>query len=297
DWRMGYRSALRRVLPERIATVADALCFNMASALDPELYGNLRRTGTVHIISASGAHVAILAVFLDFVLGALLPLGRKWRLLVLFGILVLYAIATGLNPPIIRSVFMAMVLLWAYVLRREPDGLCALGCAALIALAVSPAGLFEPSFQLSFAAMLGLITLINNRSDDSVDALQRFKRKAVAAGQASIVAIYATTPIIAYWFGTFATIAVLANLMIVPVLPPLIIFPMLAQGLATFRPELSAWVLSNLYAPLCGWLMYVVDSLGSLSWASTDLPAIPIWFWIPYYCVGLIWWRKRLETT
>jgi hypothetical protein len=76
------------------ATILDALCFNVEGGLTEEFESDLRATGTIHIISASGLHVFILAVVIDWLL-SLLPIPRWVRLALLGGLLAFYAAAAG----------------------------------------------------------------------------------------------------------------------------------------------------------------------------------------------------------
>lgn len=74
-------------------------------------------------------------------------------------VLVVYAIMCGMNPPVVRATIMALTILGAHHIGRERDWPTALSLAALVILLVNPFTLFNPGFQLSFAATWGILYL------------------------------------------------------------------------------------------------------------------------------------------
>lgn len=153
----------KRSLPPEKAAILDALCFNVEGGLSDDFENSLRTTGTIHIISASGLHVLLLAVTIDGLLG-LLPIPRPIRLLILGLLLAFYASAAGLQPAIIRSILMSMVALTAYMWRRESDLLSGLSLAAIAYLLWDPRGIFNIGFQISFATV-GAFALFGHIAD------------------------------------------------------------------------------------------------------------------------------------
>jgi competence protein ComEC len=112
-----------------------------------------QRSGTFHLLVVSGMNVAIFAVFL-------LWLMRQLRLPVEYGIVLAivltcgYAWLTELGAPILRSVLMILVYQIAALLNRDRAPLNTVSVAALVLLACNPESLFDPSFQLTFLAVL-----------------------------------------------------------------------------------------------------------------------------------------------
>lgn len=140
------------------ARVLTSLVLGQRSAVKAELNDAFARTGTVHYLSVSGAHVAILlsAVWLVAVL-----VGGSRRgcagvaMLAVTG----YALLAEPYPAIWRAALMANVFCVSILLRRPPRSLNWLALAAVILLAISPMELFNPGFQLSFVTVAALILL------------------------------------------------------------------------------------------------------------------------------------------
>lgn len=290
-WRDSFRRATAATLSEPSKETSDALCFNVDSTLDGELKEDLRRTGTVHIVSASGLHVGLFAFFLQWLLSKV-PIDRKWQLLLLLIVLVLYMGATGMRPPVVRSVAMAGVILTAYLWKREGDLLSALGLAALVQLLWDPWSVGDLGFHLSFAAVLGLGLFVRFDAGSPI-WLERVKLRAKQTVHASVVASLATGPIVAWSFGYVSLISPLANLLIAPLVALIVPLSLLGWASSAF-PPLS----KTLMVPVeisCRLMSWIVHGLAQIPYAAVELPAFSAW-WIPVCYLAMIGlWRKRVR--
>jgi competence protein ComEC len=190
-----------------------------------------RVAGVSHVLSVSGLHLAI-AAFLLFVglrwlLAWLEPLARRVavrRIAALCALpaTALYTLLTGAAVATVRSCVVAWIWLGAIVAGRAPDPVAALAGAALAILAWSPLSLWDPSFQLSFAAALGMALAPKWRaalrlpSPTGKSLFRRLIRWAVGLVYASAAAIVATAPIAAWHFGQVAPVGLVSNLAVVP---------------------------------------------------------------------------------
>ncbi len=190
-----------------------AMLLGERGSLSPEALRALRESGTFHVLSVSGLHVALL-------LGAcLLPL-RRLRLrrpgglvLVLVAGIVLGGLVAivGPQPPVARAAAAAALALGGRALHRRGDGLNTLAIAAACLVADRPARLLDPGFQLSFLATAGL--LLGTRG--AAAALPLPRPAALSLG-ASAAAYLATAPALAWHLGRLAPVALLANLAAAP---------------------------------------------------------------------------------
>ncbi|MDD5644485.1 MAG: ComEC/Rec2 family competence protein [bacterium] len=115
------------------------------------------RSGTAHILAVSGLHVGLLSGFVFLIL-RLLRLEKRFAGFCLSsGIVWFYIAMTGFAVPSVRAGIMVSVLTGSLVLRRSPDLINVLCFSLLIMLLLNPASLFEPSFQLSFAAISAIV--------------------------------------------------------------------------------------------------------------------------------------------
>ena len=110
--------------------------------------------GVYHILSVSGSHVAVVLAALWLALGRM---RRSRKTLVVLPILVFYAVLTGGDAPVVRSVIMAAMLLLGGLWQRVTNPVNILAVAGLLILALNPLDLFDIGFQLSFAAVFALV--------------------------------------------------------------------------------------------------------------------------------------------
>lgn len=290
EWRDSFVALCNRTLDERTSSLVQALCFNVRGGLSGQDMSNLKRTGIVHIVSTSGLHVFILAFSLQFGLG-LVPVSRSIQLGVLYAVLALYACATGLDPPIVRSVLMAIAVLSAPWFEREGDFPSALGLAAAAFLFWRPAEVFELGFQLSFVAVLALWMFAQYTKPAQRGLRSQVVAQAKSSLRASSVATAATAPLLAQAFGMFSIVAVLANLMVAGVIGPLIVCALLAWAAAPISEALSAGLMHVVVQPLTQWILAVTDVLGSWSWSAVTVPPLPAALWTVLYLGAILIWR------
>jgi len=127
--------------------------------IDQEWMTAFRRSGTAHMLSVSGLHVASLAAImmgLARVLGA-----ARWVGFLMAMVSALLMIPfVGPSPPIVRAAVMICVVLTGRWLGRGRDQWQVLGLAAVVVLALNPFAVFDVGFQLSFAAFVGMLALL-----------------------------------------------------------------------------------------------------------------------------------------
>lgn len=290
-WRRGFLKYVGTYADGTTAATLDALCFNATWNLDESTWTNLRRTGTTHIISASGLHVVVLGAALAIAL-IRLPVPRPVQLLLLLLVLCVFAGAAGLRPPIVRSVLMVGIGAWSYLLRRETDWLSALAVAGIITLLVEPAAVYDIGFQLSYVLVGGITMVVPLRLDAEAGLAKRLKYWLITGLEASCWATVVSLPLVAYHFGGFSIVSPIANLLIAPALPYIMVPAMLGQ-FAAGVPWLASLAL-GIPNILVGWLQFVLDRLGSLPFAYVETPEFSA-YWIPlYYALFLAaFWRFR----
>ncbi len=155
----------------QVRAIHKALIVGDLGEMTPYLNKIFANSGLAHALSASGVHVAIVAM-LAFVaakvLGYFFP-GiylwlpyRKAGALLSIPAMVIYCVLVGARVPAIRSTIMGLVVAAAILMDRRWNSFNSLALAALIILAVYPLSLFTPSFQLSFAAVVGILLAANS---------------------------------------------------------------------------------------------------------------------------------------
>ncbi|WP_343565507.1 ComEC/Rec2 family competence protein [Sphingobacterium sp.] len=267
---------LRKLQPyfrkEKYFSIAAALLYGFRSDIDEETLRAFTNTGTIHVLSVSGMHVAVLFGFLSLVFRfvTLRPMLRWLPFVITFSVIWLYAFIAGLDPPIARSAIMISFVLSSQYFKRNSSSLNALVAAATVILLCSPRALGDVGFQLSFLAVLGMILFLPIFEKIIVvkKPLMRFFRDAVSI---SIAAQILTTPLTLYYFGRFPTYFLLANL--------LVDFPstlaMYLGFVMTVNP--MDWlneILGILLENLIGFMLYCLQSVDSLAFSTIKINII-----------------------
>lgn len=146
------QDATRRNLAPADAALLDGLLLSLRGHLPAREEEAFLRTGTVHILSTSGLHLAVLAGFLSWLLRAL-SVPHRAAGVACVGVIWVYALAAGAGPAVVRSALMLSVVLLAPLAHRRADPLNSLFFAAFVILLLSPLALYDAGTQLSFAAV------------------------------------------------------------------------------------------------------------------------------------------------
>jgi competence protein ComEC len=211
------RTLQMRPFPAANAQLLTAMVFGeggLSRPLPTVLRDDFRAAGLSHVLVASGTQVAFLTVILLWMARGI-GLKRSLLLLLIVPILVLYALLTGGAASIWRATLGGVLLAWALMLGRDVDGLSLWSAALLALLLLDPLSAWSLSFQLTFAATWGLLTLAPALST-------LFQRrfggaKAFDLAAFSLGAQAATLPVSLFHFGSFSAAGLGANFVAVPV--------------------------------------------------------------------------------
>ncbi len=198
----------------RVNEVMQGVVTGDTVGIDKDWLEAFRRSGTAHMLSVSGLHVASLAAIMIGI--ARLLRAPRWVGFILAATAALLMIPfMGPSPPIIRAAVMIIIVLLGRWVGRGRDQWQILALAAVVILAINPFALFDVGFQLSFSALAGLMAL--------GPPFQRlFGRMPAVVGAnlaVSLAAGLGTAPVALAQFGRTSLVSPLANLLVVPTLP------------------------------------------------------------------------------
>lgn len=244
------------------APLVKALAIGDMSGLAPELRDLLARSGVSHLFAISGLQLTLLALAL-YALGLTLyrrstrlllaaPPGRVLPILIA-PLLILYLLWTGTGVSIQRALLMALAGTLLFMLRRKTDVMNILCFSALAILLCQPLALFTPSFQLTFAALAGI--LCGNRIWAPVIAgYSQSVQYVMAIFFSTLAATLATLPLVIFHFNLIAPSGIITNLFAIPVINwialPLAIFGSLFWPIA---PKIAAILFIG-----CEWVVAVL---------------------------------------
>ncbi len=302
--------SLSEALPEPQASLAQGMLLGIRSNIPQDVREDFNRSGTAHLLAISGLHLGIVAGML--LAAGIAVFGRRRGVYIwvaLAGIWV-YAVMTGLNPPVVRGAVMASMFLMAEGLGRQRSGLVALVVAAAVMVGNEPYILGDASFQLSFLAMAGLIgvyPLLRDAGrwlaarllgeDRATAALSVFVIDTLSATLAATLAVW---PVVAYYFGIVALAGPLTTFLALPALAGIIVFSGLAAIFGLALPVIGqafgwiAWLFLSWVLAAAGWL-------GSEASLTINIDSLhPGFLWAYYICgAGIVWlvfrWRRRRD--
>ena len=272
--RRAVRQSIERNLSGAPAGLLLGVLLGEKQRIPEEVRAAFRSTGLAHALVVSGLHVGMVGGF--FFLGfRLLRLADRPSSAATIAALVFYALATGAEVPVVRAVQMGTVLLLGRVLRREGDIYNTLGLAALVILVIWPESPWSLSFQLSFGATWAIIALHGPFTSLFPAAWQRadsrIGRWIVTPLCASLAAQIGTGPLIAYSFQQLALGAVVANIVVVPLLALAVGLGLLAALTGWILPWVATVFNAANYLVLVG-LIELVSWWASLPFASVSVP-------------------------
>ncbi len=297
------RGFIARTVPEPEASLLQGILLGIRSGIPDDLYEDYNATGTSHIIVISGANVAIVVTLVHRTLGRLLGKRRAYWFTV--GGITLYVLLVGADAVVVRAALMGLLYVTARHLGRQATAYVSLFASAFLLTLVHPLVLWEIGFQLSFAATLGLALFTPPLEHGFDRVLSRLipaelARKVVRALSDVLVVTLAaqvlTVPLIAHAMGRLSVVALLANLLILPVQPAIMSLGGLATlvGLIPFLEPVARAI--NLIPWLClAYTNVVVRGMASLPAASVQIGRIGAGWLVLYFSgiLGAVWLLRR----
>ena len=291
--------------------VAAALLTGLRASIPQDVWRHMQVAGLAHLLAISGLHMTLVAgtvfVVCRFLFSlvpalALRVVPKKPAACIALVAAFAYLLLAGATVPTQRAFMMAGVALVAVLVDRNPLSLRLLAYAALAVLVMMPESLLGPSFQMSFAAVVGLISFYEwhrRQRRQAPPEADRFVLRSVVGLYflgillTTLIASVATTPFAAYHFQRIATYGALANLVAVP----LTAFWIMPTGLLAVI--LMPFGLDGLALTIMGQGIGIVLVIAAFM---TDLPgaAIDITPWPPaallLMVAGMLWlclWQAR----
>jgi len=237
NYLFSLRKKLNQIINENLPyphqAILSALILGERQRVPKEIEENFIRTGTIHILAISGLHVGMI-VYLGYLFLKILRFPRQFAYLLLIVFVFLYSILTGAKPPVMRASLMSGVYLGGLLIKREGNILNSLSLACWIILLIQPYQLFHVGFQLSFLVVLSIIISLFLTQDwfkkEAIEIKysrkERIKRYFLKMFILSLSAWLGSAGLIAYYFKMVNPIAILANLIVIP-----LTFFILASGI------------------------------------------------------------------
>lgn len=287
DW---FARKVRTVLPEPQASLGIGFLTGQKSALPTELSDALKVAGLTHIVVASGYNLTILVRLARKLLLKL----SKYVSAVSSGCMIMAFVAiTGLSPSMTRAGLVSGMSLLSWYYGHAFHPLVLLPVAAAVTVAVQPSYVWgDMGWQLSFSAFLGVMVVgpllqtyfFGNKEPGMFRQI---------LGE-TIAAHIVTIPIIVLSFGTVSNVAIVANILVVPLVPLAMLLTFICgMGAIVSLPFIQWIALPTSW--LLGYMTNVAHFVSELPWAQSQLSIEPL-LWVGYSIfigVACVWmWRK-----
>ena len=296
---------IRQALPGAAGAVAAALLTGDRGAIEEPILRDMRDSGLAHLLAISGLHVGLVAgslfALVRLLLAGIGTLALSWPTKKVAAVVSLigafaYLLLTGMTVPTQRAFIMVGFAVFAVLLDRTAISMRVLAWAAMIVLVLAPESLLSASFQMSFAAVLGLIAVYEAASPRLAEwrrgggAGRRLLMYLLAVALTTLVAGLATAPFAAFHFHRLASFGLAANLLAVPLMA-LAIMPLgmlalllMPLGLESLALAPMGWAVDatlSLTQTVAGWpgATHMVPSFSAASLGALSLCGLWCCLW------------------
>lgn len=253
-------SALSEIFTEPARTLISGVIFGGTSRFTPEWKDIFRATGTSHIVAVSGANVVFVVQWAGFIFEKF-KLSRGATALCNVFFISIYVLTTGAPASVVRAAIMVALAQYGLIRRRYVSALHTLAAAVVIMIFIDPKIAADIGFQFSCLATLGLIIVTGKPHADSIGENMH----------ATIAATLFVLPLQLWYFKTISFVAILANTVVVPFIPILmmggiisLIFTMIAGPIG----KILAFPLQH----IADLMLMILRFLGSLTGSVGELP-------------------------
>ncbi|MDO9541504.1 MAG: ComEC/Rec2 family competence protein, partial [Kiritimatiellia bacterium] len=287
-----------------VAGILQALLLGRRYELPAGLREAFVATGTYHIFAISGQHVAIIALFIVFVL-QIYGIGRLKWFYYLAPALIIFTIMAGMSASAVRGCIMALMCFLGPLFKRKTDISSAMALAALLIVGADPRQLFQAGFLLSFGIVAGLIVLcppliamVEMRIASDPYQLEPEKWPARNARNvlrwilflmsASFTAWLVSLPLAARWFNLVSLVALPANLIVIP-MATLVLLTGCLSIISGFLCPFVAEVFNFANVAFVSLTTGVTKALAQIPFGHIFVRSPPLWFVCLWFGVLIVW--------
>ncbi|MGB9911593.1 MAG: ComEC/Rec2 family competence protein [Microgenomates group bacterium] len=285
-FRQRLEKTFSSVLPEPQASLISGIVLGAKKQMPAKFTQNLRKTGTIHLVVASGYNITVIAGLLIVFLTKFIR--RQYALVISFLGILIYTLMAGGEPPIVRAAIMGSLTYLAQFLGREKDALRALIFSAGVMLLINPLIYFDRGFQLSFLATGGIL-LIGPCLKGKIFNIP-------AAGEnlkTTLGAQMGVLPVLLANFGQISLFSPLVNLLVLPFIPLLMILGLIILFFGLFChsfAQIASWFA---WVPLT-LMIKIIDFFARIPWGVIKTENFPLWLEIGYYLIlGIFWYFSK----
>ncbi|MDO4872413.1 MAG: ComEC/Rec2 family competence protein [bacterium] len=294
DFRNWFASGISKYIASPQLELGLGYLLGQKNSLPSALETALRVTALTHIVVASGYNLTILVNFARQIFG---KISKKISILTSVALVISFVLIVGFSPSMTRAGIVALlgILFWSFGRKPNPYFLLIFVAAAM--LLINPENLFDLGWQLSFGSFFGVMIL--------APLLQNFffekpKKLNSIAGIffETFSAQIATLPLVVYTFGAFSPLSIVANMLVLPLIPLAMLLTFLTGVFAhLFAP--IAQIFGFLAEMVLRFSVEIIQFLGAQEGARLEMKIESYQVWIFYailaLAVGFLHFRNRIS--
>ncbi|OGC49988.1 hypothetical protein A2716_02965 [candidate division WWE3 bacterium RIFCSPHIGHO2_01_FULL_40_23] len=259
------------LLPKPHSSLLSGIIFGIKESLPKSFEENLKRTGTIHVVVASGYNISVVSfLFTTFVSGLLVHYSRFKKFLIVQFLVLFYVALSGFQAPILRAYIMSIFVSFGELYGRKKSTIWILIVTALLMIFYKPSWALNLSFQFSFLSTLGLILYANRIEKGFLHLLNKLDAPFMDPTRLILKDFFQTMsatlfvwPLISFYFGRVSLLSPFVNVLVLWTVPAIMVLGGVIVAAAVFFPVISKILIWPVYL-LLEYFVSVVNYFGSL---------------------------------
>lgn len=289
-FKKSFEEKINQIFPEPAASLEAGLLVGSRRGIPDDVLEDFNTTGLTHIIAISGYNISLVIAFITALFGSFVPRKFQFPLAIVF--VVAFTLIVGAGPAVVRAAIMGLLAFFALTSGRQYHVSLAFALTAAVMVFWNPKILLhDVSFQLSFAAVAGLIFVapLFEKIAEKIPNKFAIRESLLLTLSAQVTAV----PLIVFYFDRLSIVAPLANLLVAPAIPLAMLLGFIAVGVgAIFLP--AGLLVGFVAYGLLEYILFVAEKLAMIPLASVEMGWFGMSFAIIYYLalIGFLIWRN-----
>lgn len=216
-----FTNVINSYLPEPQASLLNGMIFGVNLKTSKVFYDQLKAVGLLHIVVLSGMNITLLASIISIVTSFF---GKLISSLLTILTIILFIFFVGFQAPIVRAGFMGILTLVAFLTGRRKQVIYILLLSLFFIFLFWPEWFSTLSLQLSYGATIGILFFGKTKDSSSSNFFKNLSTDLCNELRVSLAAQLFTAPLIFFHFKQISLIAPISNVLVAPLVAPIMIF-------------------------------------------------------------------------
>jgi|CZKP01.1.fsa_nt_gi competence protein ComEC len=303
NWVSAILFQVRKSIAEKLSRYHDYVAASLMkgllladrSEMNDETKTEFVNAGVVHVLAVSGLNVEYVLLLCIILLGRL-NIYPKSFVTILF--LILFILITGMQASVFRAVLMSTTVIIAYITTRSTNVINSIAISALILLTFFPFYLYDPGFQLSYAAVFSMAVIYPSFYKGIVKIKSKIMKVFAQLIALSLSAQIGTIPFTLYYFGKLSLTSLVANLIVIPFIGILVGIGMASLFASYFSPFIATCY-GSINSLLTKLLYFIVHLSGGEDYSFIRIRNFSLYDSVVFYLllIILIYFYKRFTNS